>query len=199
MSTFSTKQEIENFFVNHQIGVDYEVFITRDIMDDIKNNNIAYVLSEIADNCSEFQAVFVCSAHTKVTVTEYDDCVVVRDYDDDDIHIRLDKNSNLGKRFIGIFRIASVIRADYNRVINFNESRTNLCLSQAVKKKGLYILSFFFFIYLLDIYNLFEVLSWILTCFTVANVSYLGTNLQVINVLAIQINLSSCSVLGFSN
>ena len=144
MSTFSTKQEIENFFVNHQIGVDYEVFITRDIMDDIKNNNIAYVLSEIADNCSEFQAVFVCSAHTKVTVTEYDDCVVVRDYDDDDIHIRLDKNSNLGKRFIGIFRIASVIRADYNRVINFNESRTNLCLSQAVKKKGLYILSFFF-------------------------------------------------------
>ena len=129
MSTFSTKRDIEVFFVNHHLGVDYENFIACDILDDIKNNNIAYVLSEIADNCSEFQAVFVCSAHTKVTVTEYDDCVVVRDYDDDDDNIRLDKNTNLGKRFIGIFRIASVIRADHSRVIDFNESRMNLCLS----------------------------------------------------------------------
>ena len=129
MSTFSTKNEIEVFFVNHHIGIDYENFLTRDILADIKNNNIAYVLSEIADNCSEFQAVFVCSAHTKVTVTEYDDCVVVRDYDDDDDNIRLDKNSNLGKRFAGIFRIAQEIRNDYNRVIAFNESRADLCLS----------------------------------------------------------------------
>lgn len=129
MSTFSTNRDIEVFFVSHQLGVDYENFIARDILADIKNDNIAYVLSEIADNCSEFQAVFVCSAHTKVTITEYDDCVVVRDYDDDDIHIRLDKTTNLGKRFAGIFRIASEIRNDHNRVINFNESRTNLCLS----------------------------------------------------------------------
>ena len=126
---FSTKQEIENFFVDHQLGVDYENFIARDILADIKNNNIAYVLSEISDNCSEFQAVFVCSAHTKVTITEYDDCVVIRDYDDDDDNIRLDKTTNLGKRFSGIFRIASEICADHNRVISFNESRTNLCLS----------------------------------------------------------------------
>ena len=129
MSVFSTKQAIETFFVNHQLGVDYENFIARDILADIKNNNIAYVLSEVSDNCSEFQAVFACSAHVKVTITEYDDCVVVRDYDDDDENIRLDKTTNLGKRFAGIFRIAREIHNDHNRVISFNESRTNLCLS----------------------------------------------------------------------
>lgn len=126
---FSTKKEIEIFFVNHQFGVDYENFIARDILDDIKNNNIAYVLSEISEFRSEFRAVFSSSAYTKVTIVEYDDDVVVGDYDDDDIYIRLDKTTNLGKRFAGIFRIAHEIYTDHNRVISFNESRTNLCLS----------------------------------------------------------------------
>ena len=126
---FSTKKEIEVFFVNHHLGVEYENFLTRDILADIKNGSIAYVLSEVSENCSEFQAVFFCTVHMKVTVTEYDDCVVVRDYDDYDDNIRLDKTTNFGKRFTGIFRIAQEIYNDHNRVISFNESRTNLCLS----------------------------------------------------------------------